>query len=89
MIGKKFGINSITFAGGCKDVQHIAFDRFGRPHVGINAARNDYRTYMKDDCNITFGYIDSTPGFTITIEAETGYAYVSADDTNNPNYSEL
>ncbi len=88
-IGKKFGINNITFAGGCANVTHIAFDRLGRPHVGISSAKNDYRSYMKDDCNITFKYQDSTPGFTVTIDAETGYAYISADDTNNPNYSEL
>ena len=89
LIGKKFGINKITFAGGCANVTHIAFDRLGRPHVGLGSAGYKYSTYMKDDCNITFDYIDSTPGFTITIEAETGYTYVSADDTNNPNYSQL
>ena len=88
-IGKKYGINKITFSGGCKDVKHIGFDRFGRPHVGLSSAKNDYSTYMVDDCNITFEYVDSTPGFTVTIEAETGYTFISADDTNNPNYSKL
>lgn len=90
LLGKKFGINKIEFTGGC-DSKHIAFDRFGRPHNGITSTSvtNDYGTYMKDDCNITFSYADSTPGFTVTIEAETGYVYVSADDTNNSNYSNL
>ena len=89
LLGKKFGINKITFSGGCANVNHIAFDRLGRPHVGLGSATYKYSTYMKDDCNITFEYVDSTPGFTITIEPETGYAYVSADDTNNSNYSQL
>lgn len=89
LLGKKFGINKIDFAGGCANVKHIAFDRLGRPHVSLGSAANDYRSYMKNDCTITFGYADSTPGFTVTIEAETGYAYVSADDTNNSNYSNL
>ena len=81
-LGKLYGINSITFDGGCKRVKHIAFDRLGRPHVGLKSSKNDYRTYMKSNCNITFGFIDNTPSFTITIESETGYCYVSSNESN-------
>ncbi len=88
-IGRLFGINSITFSGGCKKVKHIAFDKLGRPHVGLKNAKNDYRTYMSNDCKITFKFIDNTPKFTITIVSETGYVYVSGDETGNINYSNL
>ena len=88
-IGKLYGINSVIFDGGCKRVKHIAFDRLGRPHVGLKSARSDYRTYMKRDCNITFRFVDDTPSFTVTIVSETGYAYVSYDETNSSGYSKL
>ena len=88
-IGKLFGINRINFSGACKKVKHIAFDKFGRPHIGLKNASNDYRTYMKKDCNITFNFIDDTPNFTITITSETGYIYISKDETNNSNYSKF
>ncbi len=76
-IGKKYGVDSITFQGGCSNSQHIAFDHLGRPHVNIYNAGNDYATYMTSDCNITFS---STNGafdpFKIIIKKETGYTYV-------------
>jgi len=78
LLGHKYGINKIEFKGGCANVKHIAFDRLGRPHVGLGSAANDYRTYMPTDCNITFSYADSTQPFTLTIKAETGYVYVSS-----------
>lgn len=71
-IGKNFGINSISFAGGCT-AQHIAFDNFGRPYSGITTATNDHRSYMRSDCHITFGFAtDSIEPLTVTIAQETG-----------------
>jgi prepilin-type N-terminal cleavage/methylation domain-containing protein len=77
LIGKKYGIDSITFGGGCNGHQHIAFDHLGRPHVGIYSASNDYSTYMKEDCNLTFSSSDNAfDPFSIIITKETGYAYI-------------
>lgn len=77
-IGKKYGVNSMTFTGGCANAQHVAFDHLGRPHNGIGGATNDYSTYMTQDCTIEFGFVDTsiTP-LNVTIATETGY--VSAD----------
>lgn len=77
-IGKKYGINSMTFEDGCEDAQHVAFDHLGRPHNGIGGATNDYSKYMSEDCIIEFGFVDgSITPLTVTIATETGY--VSAD----------
>ena len=77
-IGKKYGVNSMTFTGGCANAQHIAFDHLGRPHNSLGAATNNYSQYMTSDCTIQFGFADNsiTP-LTVTIATETGY--VSAD----------
>jgi len=76
-IGKKYGINSIAFSGGCAaNQQHIAFDHKGRPHNGIGTATNDYSKYMLSDCNITIGSVDNFTPIVITIATETGYAYI-------------
>lgn len=77
-IGKKYGIDSISFSGGCSDdQQHIAFDHLGRPHNGIGSAGNDYATYMGSDCNITFNFTNSmADAFSIIIKKETGFAYI-------------
>jgi prepilin-type N-terminal cleavage/methylation domain-containing protein len=75
LIGKKYGIDSIGFNGGCSS-QHIAFDQLGRPHNGIASATNNYDKYMTDDCNMTFGFIDPLSPLIITIKKETGYAYI-------------
>lgn len=76
-IGKKYGIDTITFSGGCSSAQHVAFDNFGRPHNGISSATNTYDKYMKSDCNITFGFAGSTAEpFSIIVKKETGYAYI-------------
>jgi prepilin-type N-terminal cleavage/methylation domain-containing protein len=80
-IGKKYGIDSLTPSGGCSS-QHIAFDNLGRPFSGLKTttggtlAANDYATYMSSDCNLTFGFVDSLSPLIITIEKETGYAYI-------------
>ncbi len=77
-IGKTYGVNSITFTDGCAGEDHIAFDHIGRPHTNINNADNDYDEYMDSDCEIQFGFVDTsiTP-LTVTIATETGH--VSAD----------
>ena len=74
-IGKKYGITSIHFNGGCSDdQQHIAFDHLGRPHNGMGSATNDYSKYMASDCNITIGFEDNDIAqLIITIATETGY----------------
>jgi len=77
-IGKQYGVDSISFAGGCSDdQQHISFDQLGRPHNGISGAGNTYSTYMNSDCNLTFNFTNSiADAFSIIIEKETGYAYI-------------
>jgi prepilin-type N-terminal cleavage/methylation domain-containing protein len=75
-IGKKYGIDTMNFSGGCSNAQqHIAFDHLGRPYNGISTATNDYSTYMASDCNITIAFIDTsiTP-LNITVATETGFA---------------
>jgi len=72
-IGKTYGINSMTFSGGCTGEDHIAFDNLGRVHTGIESATNDYGTYMASDCNIVMGFADgSIRDLDITIATETG-----------------
>jgi len=79
-LSKQYGINGFTFSGGCNGVQYIGFDRLGRPHVGFHSANNidpDYASYMPDDCTISFTFTDnSINDLNITINKETGYAYI-------------
>ncbi len=75
-IGKKYGVDSMTFTGGCAGEDHIAFDHIGRPHTDINDADNDYDEYMATDCNIEFGFADGSDDLIIRITKETGYAYI-------------
>jgi len=78
-IGKKYGINSMTFSGGCAgtEPQHIAFDNWGRPHNGLGTATNNYNRYMTSDCTIIMGFADtSIQDLNITIAAETGYVTI-------------
>ncbi len=72
-IGKKYGINSMSFTGGCSGAHHIAFDNLGRPHNGVGSATNTYSQYMSQDCTIQIGFADSsiTP-LNITVTTETG-----------------
>jgi len=77
-IGKKYGINSMDFSGGCTGVQHIAFDQLGRPHTGLGTATNNYSQYMTSDCTIIMGFTDTSfQDLNITITAETGYAAIN------------
>jgi len=71
-IGKKFGINTISFSGGCS-YHHIAFDQLGRPHNGLNSATDRYSSYMSEDCILRFGFATDITPLKITISAETGY----------------
>jgi len=76
-IGEHYGVNAITFQGGCTGGQLIAFDYLGRPHVGIYSGKNDYRSYMSSDCTMVFSFEDSNVDpVSITIEKETGYAFI-------------
>ncbi len=77
-LGKNFGINDITFAGGCTGGQLIAFDHLGRPHTGIYSAGNNYATTMTNaDCSITFKFENSSiHPFTVTIQRETGHIFI-------------
>ena len=75
-IGKKYGINTVTFTGDCSSAQHVAFDHLGRPHVDIFNATNDFDTLMDDDCTITFGFEDGSSDLKITIARETGFAQI-------------
>ena len=75
-IGHKYGITNIGFSGGCNgNYHHIAFDRLGRPYVGITSASNKYSKYMKQDCNITFS-LDNGKSFSIIVEKQTGHSYI-------------
>ena len=86
---KKYGIKLITY-NSCSGTQstsakHIAFDHLGRPHRGVtNNGSNDYKTYVSNmDCNITFDFESSgIADLVITIEQETGYAYIVDQDAS-------
>ncbi len=79
-IAKRYGVNSVEFkVGGADATEHIAFDHLGRPFKsGIYSnLNNTYAGYMSADCNITVQFVDDTiDDLIITIEKETGYAYV-------------
>lgn len=76
-IGKKYGINSMNFTGGCSGAQHIGFDNLGRPHNDLGSATNNYSQYMASDCTIIMGFADtSLTDLNITIATETGYVSI-------------
>jgi len=79
----KYGIKDTNMflhcGGGDADAaRYIGFDYLGRPHTGFsNSPRADYATLMHADCNLTFKFEDeSIDDLIITIEQETGYAYI-------------
>jgi len=73
---RKFGVKSVSSTGGCKDLKHIGFDHLGRPHVSFSGSNApDYSSYMNTACTFTFKMSDDTT-FAVTIEPETGYAYI-------------
>ena len=78
---KKYGINTIGWTGSCSAAQYIGFDHLGRPHQGfagspVSGERPDYSSYLRTACTIKFNMSDGDT-FTIIIEPETGYAYIS------------
>jgi len=82
---KLYGISEgkMQFSSSCRTIDadhgHIAFDYLGRPHSGITAlATPAYSTFMTTDCNITLAFEDtSIPNVIITIEKETGRAFIA------------
>lgn len=73
---KRFSIESIAGTGGCEDLQHIGFDRLGRPHVSFSDSTiPDYASYMPTACTFTFSMSDGNT-IAVRIESETGYAYI-------------
>lgn len=78
LIGKKYGVTVNNGTGGCTG-KHIGFDHLGRPHTGFSASTvPNYSTYMSSDCTMNFTLSDGDT-FTITIEQETGYAYITGN----------
>jgi len=80
-LSKKFGISNIS---GCGNRQ-IAFDYLGRVHTSTVYPNANFSNIMTADCNLTFrmstdvnndGVIDNNDNFIITIENETGHAFV-------------
>lgn len=80
---KTFGIkgdNGIVFSGGCSgrgSPTRLAFDNIGRPFFG-NISNSEYymSNLMKTNCIITIS--DGIKKAEITVEAETGYSYISS-----------
>jgi len=83
-IGKKYGVISVAPSGGCAGASHIAFDHLGRPYHGVNFSQSGdtvsshpiYSGYMKNACTFQFT-LSSGEDVNITIEPETGYAFIS------------
>ena len=78
-LSKKYGVKSVDFTvGGANATEHIAFDHLGRPFKsGIYSLVTPYAGYMTADCNITIDFEDDDINdLIITIEKETGYAYI-------------
>ena len=85
-LSKKYGISNIVQTNTCGNGQ-IVFDYLGRPHTDTNYNNPDFNKIMTNDCNLTFtlstdqdndGNDDS---FIITIERETGHAYIVGNKT--------
>ena len=76
-ISKEYGIKDVNQTGGCANAAHIGFDHLGRPHRGFsNSSQPNYSSIMTTDCQFIFTLSDNTT-FSITVEKETGYAYIS------------
>lgn len=77
-ITKLYGIDTITFSGGCNNVQHLGFDYLGRPHVSFYNANLDsaWNAPIANDCTLTFTFKDGSDPLIITVQKETGFAQV-------------
>lgn len=86
---KRFGIkdSGITFTNcGSGSGKYIGFDHMGRPHRGFVQSSSgtggstvpNYASVITTDCVVTLDFNDpSLNDINITIEKETGYAYIS------------
>ncbi len=81
-IGKKYGISSVIFSGGCSGAKRLAFDYLGRPLSGnMRSLTKKYSSSAKNfllqqDCIITISNLSGEQK-RIIITPETGYAYVN------------
>ena len=85
LLSKKFGIQNsgVVPTGGC-DRNQILFDYLGRPHFRNTTynGQSEFQNIMTRDCNLTFTMSTDEDNdgvndeFTITIEAETGHAFI-------------
>ena len=82
-IEKKYGINSVTFSGGCSNASNrISFDYLGRPLQGNSRdlkskyVGNTLSNYLiQTDCNITIS--NGIESKSIIVVPETGYTYIN------------
>jgi len=77
-IGKKYGIKSYQLSGDCTH-SYIGFDHFGRPYGSgfpNSSTPNNSGAITQNSCIMTFTLSDDDT-FSITVEPETGYAYIS------------
>jgi len=80
LIGQKYGITAID-ATSCKNnnsvaTLHLGFDHLGRPHQSFGGSTvPNYSSYKKVPCTFKFT-MSNGDDFSITIEPETGYAYI-------------
>ncbi len=82
LIGDRFGIDTISFSPGCGGNQYVAFDHLGRPYattLGTYSIPNMY-DIATNDCQIVFS--GDSGSFTITVTAQSGYAYISSMSGN-------
>jgi prepilin-type N-terminal cleavage/methylation domain-containing protein len=79
-ISRKYGINSVTPAGGCNNL-YLGFDHLGRPHSDNfpDSSTPDSEGYMTSACTFTFG-LKNGESFAIEIKPETGYAFIVGQD---------
>jgi len=81
-LGEKYGITSITFAGGCPNKRRLSFDYLGRPLQGATKNltkkyfHNNTNRLIQTNCTITISNGDLTQDETIVITPETGYCYI-------------
>ena len=80
-LGKKFGIQNISFSGGCRsNTRYLSFDYLGRPFNSFPAtlpyetATPGWHKLLITPCNITLS--DGNKNITIAVEPETGYAHI-------------
>ena len=75
-IGKKYGVTTITPSGGCSN-KYIGFDHLGRPYASgfTSSSKPNNEGLISSQCTFTFA-LSAGGTFTITIQTETGYAYI-------------